>query len=98
MGSITREEAFELLKKYNQDPFHMLCAGRPSAVGFDTNAGRRFQALFELVIILTYEIGFKGVVLREANCITDAKPLYVTSASNITEDAVVRSISIPCSS
>ena len=23
MGSITREEAFELLKKYNQDPFHI---------------------------------------------------------------------------
>ena len=54
MEGITREEAFELLKKYNQDPFHL-----QHAVTVEAVMGQSRKELYY------YSSFFDGIILFE---------------------------------
>lgn len=85
MSTITREDAFELLKKYNKDPFHLQHAITVEAVmkWFAKEEGYEAEAEYWGIVGLLHDIDFE--LYPEEHCL---KAPELLSAGGVSEDII----------
>lgn len=85
MSTITRENAFELLRKYNKDPFHLQHAITVEAVmkWFAKEEGFEEEAMYWGIVGLLHDIDFE--LYPDEHCL---KAPELLSAGGISEDII----------